>query len=60
MAASVVDQNLTHLLRGDRKKMGATLPLRRMQPDQADIDSIDQSGALHCVVGPLPAQLKVS
>ena len=59
MAAGIVDKNLAHLLGGDGKEMGAALPLRSIQPYQAEIGLIHQGGALQSVVGTFLAQLKV-
>lgn len=54
-----VDEDLPHLSGGDGKEMRAALPLRSIQPRQAEIGFIHQGGALQSVVGAFLAQLKV-
>ena len=55
-AASVVDQDLPHHLRGERKKVSPTLKSGLLLPDHAGIRLMDQRGGLERVAGGFVAQ----
>jgi hypothetical protein len=59
VAAGIVDENLAHEVSGNREEMGAALPLRRLEPDHAQVSLMHERGTLQGVAGPLPLQLRV-
>ena len=57
MAASVIDQDPPHHLRGDTEKLRAVLPGDLVLTDQPDVRLVDQRGRLECVVATLVPQV---
>src|SRR5690348_8777335 len=54
MLAGVIDQNVTHYLRGYPEEMRPVLPLRLTVGDEADIGFIDERRYLQRMARPLP------
>ena len=59
MTAGIVDQNLTHKLGCDSKKMGTVLPLGQVLLSQSHVRFVNQCGALKSVVGTFPLKIAV-
>src|SRR4051794_28258901 len=51
--ARIIDQDMTHHLGRDRKKMGAALPIRAADPDQAHVRFVHERCRLQRMAGPL-------
>ena len=59
-AACVLDQNFSHQVGANSKKMRAVLRVDRLLLDQAEIGFVYESRGLQCMVRTLPAELVVS
>jgi hypothetical protein len=53
----VIDQDLPHETRGDRKKMGSVFGIKPWLPGQSQIGFMNQSRTLQSVFGTLPPQM---